>query len=274
MWILYFLPKKFLSHWVGRLMHVPLPRKLAIWSIRWFGNRYQINFQEAEKSIEEYASIGDFFVRNLKPGARPLAPNPIVHPADSEIAQIGEIQGGRCIQAKGKTYSLADLCGDASLVETYKNGLFVTYYLCPRDYHRVHAPVDGVIRKVTHLPGQLWPVNSWSADTIDNLFGVNERVVLQIESRLGPCLLVFVGATNVGQIRLSFEPSLVTNQKLSQQRFHKEYDPPLPIGRGQELGAFHMGSTVVMIYPKTIYQQRDDWETFSQQKVQVGGAFL
>lgn len=274
MWILYVLPRKWLSYWVGRLMHVKFPGPIARWAIRKFGNYYQINFEEAEKSVEEYQSIGDFFVRRLKEGVRPIANSPLVHPADSVIAQIGEIQDGKCIQAKGKTYTVGELCGDSQLGEKYKDGLFVTYYLCPTDYHRVHSPVDGKITKARHIPGHLWPVNTWSANTIDNLFAVNERVVVEIESRLGTCALVFVGATNVGQIRLAFDPEIVTNIKRNQVTREKSYAPTLDVTRGQELGAFYMGSTVVMIYPKSIRLQRGDWEHFQNQQVRVGGAFL
>ena len=259
---------------MGRLMHVRLPRPLAKWSIQAFANYYEINFDEAEKPLDQYDSIGDFFVRKLKEGARPLSESPVLHPADSVIAQIGPIESGKCIQAKGKTYSVADLCGNMELARHYDDGLFVTYYLCPTDYHRVHSPVDGKILRVHHIPGHLWPVNAWSTEKIDNLFAVNERVILEIESRLGKCLLVFVGATNVGQIRLSFDSDIVTNVKLKSKELEKKYNPPLEITRGQELGSFHMGSTVVMIYPKSIRHQRETWEAFMQRDVQYGGAFL
>jgi phosphatidylserine decarboxylase len=274
MWVLYFLPKKLLSYWVGKLMHLRLPKPLAQWSIKTFAEAYKINIQEAEKPLDQYSSIGDFFVRRLKPGLRPIAESPLVHPADSRIAQIGEIREGKCIQAKDRTYSVAELCGDFELAKKYQDGLFVTYYLCPTDYHRVHSPVDGSIEKLRHIPGHLWPVNEWSAQNIENLFAVNERVILEINSRVANCLLVFVGATNVGQIRVSFDSEIITNVTGDRDPVVKPYQPPVQIQRGQELGAFYMGSTVVMIYPKTIRLQRDDWQTFLGKQVQVNGAFL
>jgi phosphatidylserine decarboxylase len=282
MWMMHILPKKWLSYWVGKLVHIQWPKPIATLAIQSFGKFYNIDFDEAEKQISEYNSIGDFFVRRLKPGVRPVADSPVVHPADSVISQIGEIQSGKCIQAKGKTYSVGELVGNFELAQKFQDGLFVTYYLCPTDYHRVHSPVDGVVKRTIHIPGHLWPVNSWSTENIENLFAVNERVVLEIESRIGNCLLVFVGATNVGQIRLSFDQEIATNTKLSVKLFgplrsqmrEKVYNPPVPISRGMELGAFHMGSTVVMIYPKNIRMQRDDWGSFQNKKVKLGEAFL
>lgn len=274
MWIVHFLPKKLLSYWMGRLMHVKLPKPLAHWSVRTFGKYYQINFDEAEKSADEYSSIGDFFVRRLKQGVRPIADSPLLHPSDSVIAQVGEIQQGHCIQAKGKTYTVAGLCADFEWAKKYEDGLFLTYYLCPTDYHRVHSPVDGKIQRLRHVPGHLWPVNNWSTENIENLFAVNERIILEIESRLGSCLMVFVGATNVGQIRLAFDSEIITNIRGDEVPREKEYNPPIEISRGQEVGTFYMGSTIVMIYPKTIRMQRNDWESFQNRKVQYGQALL
>lgn len=259
---------------MGRLMHVKLPGPLAQWSIKAFANAYNINVDEAEKPIEQYRSIGDFFVRHLKPGRRPLAESPLLHPADSRIAQIGEILEGKCIQAKDRTYTVAEICGDFELAKKFEDGLFVTYYLCPTDYHRVHSPIDGEIEKLRHIPGHLWPVNEWSTTNIENLFGVNERVVLKMHSRLGDCLMVFVGATNVGQIRLAFDSEIITNVTGDREPREKSYTPPVPVTRGQELGAFYMGSTIVMIYPKSIRLQRSDWASFLDSPVKMGGAFL
>ncbi len=255
-------------------MHLQLPGPLARFSIQKFAEAYHIRIDEAEKPVDQYKSIGDFFVRRLKPGLRPLAESPILHPADSRIAQIGEIKDGKCIQAKDRWYSVADICGDFEVAKKYQDGLFVTYYLCPTDYHRVHSPVEGEIEKLRHLPGHLWPVNEWSTQNIENLFGVNERVVLEIKGRMGDCLLVFVGATNVGQIRVNFDPDIITNTTGDREPRVKTYTPAIPLKRGDELGAFYMGSTVVMIYPKTIRMQRDDWGRFKDQAVKVGGALL
>jgi phosphatidylserine decarboxylase len=271
--LLYLLPRKALSQFVGWLVHLPLPNPLRTQSIRLFAKAYKINLQEAELEISEYTSIGDFFTRKLKEGVRPIAESPLVHPADSVISQASEIQDGKCIQAKGKTYSVSDLLSSTEAPKIYKSGLFITYYLCPTDYHRVHSPVDGEVTSVTHIPGTLWPVNNWSVNNIDQLFCINERVVVNIKSRLGPIAVVFVGATNVGKISLAFDKNIVSNQGHLQIRT-TSYDQPIAVSRGQELGTFHMGSTVVMLMPATIHNQRSDWSSLMGQAVRVNSALL
>lgn len=272
--LLKFLPRNHLSYWVGKLMHVPLPTVFKNFAIRKFGEIYNISFDEAEKPYTEYRSIGDFFVRRLKPGLRPLESSPILHPADSVISQIGAIENSRCVQAKNKSYSIHELIQDPALSKKVEGGLFATYYLCPTDYHRVHSPVDGTIKSVIHIPGTLWPVNDWSARTIDDLFSINERVVVEIESRLGVAVVVFVGATNVGKITLSFDSEIVSNQLETKGPRRKEYTNGIQIKKGDELGMFHMGSTIVMLYPKTILNQRSDWDVFRGRPVKMGQALL
>lgn len=274
MWILYVLPKKVLSQLFGQLMHIELPGFLRIWSLRFFAQMYKLNMSEAEKDLNQYRSIGDLFTRKLKAGMRPLSESPILHPADSVISQAGPIHAGQCLQAKDRQFSLMQFIQDENWVKTYSDGVFVTYYLCPTDYHRVHSPVDGQILSWKHIPGNLWPVNSWSTENIENLFAVNERVILEIESRLGPCLLVFVGATNVGQISLSFDSHFRTNSSEQKKSLQKKLNPVVNINRGQELGVFHMGSTVVMIYPNTIRMQKEDWSSFHGKAVKYGQALL
>ncbi len=274
MFWMYILPKKMMSHWAGKLMHLKLPRFLAILSIRIFAKIYHIKTEEAEKSLESYSSIGDFFTRKLKPGARPVGEGPVVHPADSVIVAIGEINQGKCIQAKNQSFSVEDLLVDKELAGKFKDGLYVVYYLCPTDYHRVHSTVDGQIVKAIYQPGHLWPVNLWAREKIQSLFAVNERVILQFESRVSRCAMVFVGATNVGKIKLSFDSAIVGNMPGQTQGLSKIYDPAVTLDRGQEVGLFSMGSTIVMIYPKSMRLQRDDWQVFMNQSVKVGETFL
>lgn len=249
--ILYLLPKNSLSRLVGFLVHLQLPGPLAAWSIRTFGNFYKINFNEAEKPLEAYKSIGDFFVRRLKEGLRPLGASPVVHPADSRISQAAPIAEGKLVQAKGKLYSLQGLLcaeSEAEVLAKYQGGFFATYYLCPTDYHRVHSPVTGAITAVTHVPGALWPVNEWSVGRIEELFCVNERVIIEIQTENGPVAVVMVGATNVGKMSLSFENKILSNQPAKKTPQRILYSPAKPVKKGDELGAFHMGSTVVMVY--------------------------
>lgn len=252
--LLSLISRNALSQLVGKLVHIPLPGPLAKWSIEVFARMYNINIQEAEKSTSEYASIGDFFIRRLKPGARPISDSAVVHPSDSVISQCGWMNEGTLIQAKGKTYSAAELLQNQQFASRLRDGFFLTYYLCPTDYHRVHSPVDGEVISVRHIPGDLWPVNEWSVNSISNLFPINERVVLEIQTALGQVGLVFVGATNVGKISISFEPGVSTNELGKRSISEIRYPQAVKIKKGEELGIFHMGSTVVMLYEKSVVE--------------------
>ena len=242
-----YLPKNHLSYFMGKLVHLPLPRFIWIPVIRIFSKIYNIKINEAEKPVSEYESLGDFFVRRLKSGIRPVGANWALHPADSVITQLARIENGNLIQAKNKFYKAVDFLQDSEALQKYGNGFFVTYYLCPTDYHRVHSPVDGVITKVTHVPGMLWPVNKWSTENIEEMFSINERVCVEIKTNRGFVNVVLVGATNVGYIELSFMPEIKGNQF---SVFKPLIKPNLNISikRGEELGMFRMGSTVVMLY--------------------------
>ncbi len=261
-----FLPKNHLSYIVGKLVHLKGPRFLWTIIIKIFANFYKINLDEAELSVNEYPNLGEFFVRRLKPGLRPISLNSwCVHPADSVITQFNQIQNGQLIQAKNKFYNVNEFLMDEQALSKYNEGLFVTYYLCPTDYHRVHSAVDGVIEKITHIPGALWPVNKWSTENIDQMFSINERVVVEIKTEKGYVATVFVAATNVGQIVLSFDDSIKGNQFNLNKPFTKK-GLNIPIKKGEELGMFRMGSTVVMLYQKScLNSDLLDWD-FSGEK--------
>jgi phosphatidylserine decarboxylase len=243
---LYWIPKNLLSYWVGKIIHLQLPRPVRGWLIRSFAKIYRINTDEAEKPIGSYLSIGDFFTRKLKEGCRPIGSSEYVHPADSKMTARGVIIGKQLVQAKGSTYSLGAFLRDP-LEDRWQKGYFITYYLCPTDYHRVHSPVDGIIKEVRYVPGNLWPVNAWSITNVRELFVKNERVVIEIETSKGPVAVVLVGATNVGSIRLAFEPSLRTNHDHRREERKIVYVEPVKIRRGEELGMFCMGSTVIVV---------------------------
>lgn len=220
-----------------------------------FAKAYKINIDEAERPISAYDSIGDFFVRRLKPGVRPLGSSPLVHPADSVITESDWIKDGKIIQAKSRYYSLQDFVGTTDSAKPYLNGAFATYYLCPTDYHRVHSPMSGQITRVRHLPGHLWPVNDWSTSNIENLFAVNERVLVEIQTDHGLIGVMFVGATNVGQISLNFWPEFRTNDVRFPSLRERVFETPISIGKGDELGAFHMGSTIVLLFSEEMFQK-------------------
>jgi phosphatidylserine decarboxylase len=236
--LLKFLPRVFISRIVGRLARIQSPRFLVVKVLFWFAKKYQIN-----------SNLNEFFTRRLKNGLRKIEPGFIIHPADSRITQFGKIQDGTLIQAKGHTYQLAEFIGNEDRAKKYQDGFFIVYYLCPTDYHRVHAPVEGTIKEIKKMGFDLWPVNDASVEQIPNLFIQNERVLVSISSQLGSAEVVFVGATNVGQIEI----------------FKKESDF---IEKGEELGVFHMGSTVVVIYPKSF---KVDLEKMISAPVKIGG---
>lgn len=219
-----------------------------------FAKAYKIDLQEAELSLENYPSLGEFFIRKLKPNTRPLGTTWALHPADAVITQAARIRSGKLIQAKNKTYSLKQFTADESALSKWDDGIFLTYYLCPTDYHRVHSPVSGTIRKVVHIPGALWPVNAWSTENIEELFSINERVLVEIETDRGSVGVMFVAATNVGQIILSFDSEIVGNQ-FTKNKIEKYYS--LKINKGDELGAFRMGSTIVMLYANGVLPSED-----------------
>ncbi|MFM6928193.1 MAG: archaetidylserine decarboxylase [Bdellovibrio sp.] len=267
------LPKRSLSRFVGKLMHFEGPRWFANLTIKGFASWYNIALDEAEKPYTQYKSIGDFFVRRLKSGIRPIGSSWAVHPADSQITQAAPIDSGTLIQAKGHTYKLNEFTKDPDCDKKWAGGFFMTYYLCPTDYHRVHSPVDGHISDVRHMPGELWPVNEWSTTNVPNLFSINERVLVEIQTDFGPVAAVFVGATNVGYIELAFDKTIVGNQDDSMQFKHKHYTPEIPVKKGDELGMFRMGSTVVMIYPP-MFRQKFEGEMNLGPSVRVNGSLI
>ncbi len=268
-----FLPKNHLSYFVGQLVHIKWPSFLNRWLIANFARAYKIDLSEAEFSIEKYQSLGDFFVRRLKPGIRPGGTTWAFHPADSVVTQAARMTDGKLIQAKNKTYSVQSFTLDPEALKKWHDGIFLTYYLCPTDYHRVHSPVTGEIKRVVYIPGALWPVNSWSTETIHELFSINERVLVEIQTDRGLVGVMFVGATNVGQIELTFDSDIKGNQLLSKAVYEKVYASQR-IKKGDELGQFRMGSTVVMLYSKDVLPKDLQIEKFRGQTVKVNSSFV
>lgn len=219
--------------------------------MKWFARRYNLRLEEARLGFEDFENLDQMFTRELKSGLRPIQGD-LVHPADSKIAQTGPVEQGQIIQAKGWTYSVGELLGESQRASDFEGGSFITYYLCPTDYHRVHSPVDGRLVKVRHIPGTLWPVNPYSVNHVKNLFAINERVVFELESAFGPVAVVMVGATNVGKISVSAGPDWVSNCGNVKTVREQTLEEPLEISAGQELGIFHLGSTAVVLYPKGV----------------------
>lgn len=252
--LLRYVPKNLLSRVVGRLARLRRPRWLVVSIQRWFVRRYGLVMEEASRPLEEYGSLLDLFTRTLKEGVRPIAAGEgtLVSPVDAAVGAHGEIRGGRLIQAKGLDYALSALLGSQEEAEAMEGGHFATLYLAPTDYHRIHSPVDGRIVATTYLPGTLWPVNGEAVSRIPSLFAVNERVATKIEVGGGVVHVVMVGATNVGSIRLSYE-DLVTNRPGGRLETRR-HERGLPVARGDELGVFELGSTVILLTSPGAFQ--------------------
>ena len=220
--------------------------------IRRFVARYNVNMAEAaEPRIEAYACFNDFFTRALKPGARPLAQAELLCPVDGAISQFGAINGDQVFQAKGHHYTTTTLVGgDASLAAPYTDGAFATLYLSPRDYHRIHMPCAGTLRRMVHVPGDLFSVNPTTARGVPGLFARNERVVCVFDDADGrPFVLVLVGATIVGSMATVWH-GLVNPPRPGVVRDWHYDDGAVQLAQGAEMGRFLLGSTVVMLFTR------------------------
>ena len=244
------LPKKWLSHCVGKMAHTKVPETINRKIIKTFVDMYKINLKEVEKPLSEYKTLGDFFSRGLKVGARPINGD-VVHPCDGVLIQSGEIHNDVLIQAKGKTFDFKKFIPENPWSDDFSEGSFFTYYLAPHNYHRVHSPIKGKILWSTLVPGELWPVNGWSVNNIDGLYALNERVAVGIETEQGKVILVMVGATNVGAMSFTFDPNIQTNTPKKKAVIHRSYSEPREMAAGEELGTFHLGSTTVVLYEKS-----------------------
>ncbi len=257
--VLRFLPRNLLSRAFGRIAAIRRPRWLARWMIRRFATAFELNLEEAARPLEDFESLLDLFTRRLRPEARAVdaTPRSLVSPVDARVGAFGLLNQGMLLQAKGMPYSLASLLGDEEEARAFEGGHFLTLYLSPRDYHRIHAPEAGNLTRTRHEPGTLWPVNPPAVRRIPSLFAVNERVVTTLEASWGRVAVVMVGATNVGRIRLSYM-NLVSNSggRASDVR----HEPPLHVDRAGELGVFELGSTVILVVRGEGFR----WEGFEE----------
>ncbi|MBX3606241.1 MAG: phosphatidylserine decarboxylase [Piscinibacter sp.] len=255
----YLLPKQALTSLAGRVARA----QAGGWTtgaIRRFVARYGVDMAEAaEPDIARYASFNEFFTRALKPGARPLADAPWLCPVDGAISQCGAIARDRILQAKGHDYTTAALVGgDVALAARFEDGAFATLYLSPRDYHRIHMPCDGELTRMIHVPGALFSVNPTTARGVPGLFARNERVVCVFESPHGPFVLALVGATIVGSMATVWHG--VVNPPRPGTLREWTYGPgTVRLQRGEEMGRFLLGSTVVLLFPKATLRFVPDW---------------
>jgi phosphatidylserine decarboxylase len=248
------MPQAALSRSFGRLADLRIPRLLRRIVLGTFARAVGIDIAEAERPLDEYASINELFVRRLRPGLRawPDDPDTVASPADGITGQHGTITDGRLIQAKGRDYTAADLLVDPVDARRFNGGTFFTIYLSPRHYHRMHAPCGGSIPFARYVPGALLPVNAAAVVHIAGLFPRNERVICIIDGPLGRCAVVAIGAYNVGRISTSFDEAwsgsgrAVSNRGAPAET--RRYDPPIHVKQGAEIMAFHLGSTIVLLF--------------------------
>ncbi|WP_320820570.1 archaetidylserine decarboxylase [Thalassolituus sp.] len=221
--------------------------------IRAFIKQYDVNMAEAKRqTAEEFSCFNDFFTRELLTGARTVAleDNVITSPADGAVSQLGPIKAGRVFQAKGQDYSLVELLGgDEERAQPFQEGEFATIYLSPKDYHRVHMPITGTLREMIYVPGDLFSVNQTTAENVPRLFARNERVVAIFDTARGPMAMVLVGAMIVAAIETIWH-GLVTPPKREKRVARYGIPENITIEKGDEMGRFLLGSTVILCFPK------------------------
>lgn len=221
--------------------------------IKAFAKKYNVDMSEAKKeNFSDYESFNQFFIRELKDDARKINENPtaLCLPADGRVSQIGHIDDDRLLQAKGHFFSLSDLlAGDEELVNTFKNGEFATIYLSPRDYHRVHMPCDATLRKMIYVPGDLFSVNPFLAEHVPNLFARNERVICVFDTAFGPMVQILVGATITASMSTVWAGVINPPRTGEVKVWTYQGDSAIKLTKGQEMGAFQLGSTVINLFP-------------------------
>ena len=256
----YLLPKKALTQLAGALA-CSQSGWLTQFAIRKFVAKYGVNMAEAlNPDITSYASFNDFFTRALTPDARPLAQAAYVCPVDGAISQFGAIDGDQIFQAKGHSYTTRALVGgDTTLAAEFDGGHFATLYLSPKDYHRIHMPCDGTLRRMIYVPGDLFSVNPATALAVPGLFARNERVVCVFDTVRGPFVLTLVGATIVGSMATTWH-GVVNPPRTSEIREWTYALGDVKLKQGDEMGRFLLGSTVVMLWPDETLRFNEAWK--------------
>jgi phosphatidylserine decarboxylase len=266
----YLMPKLAMTRLAGRIASAEWGA-LTTWVIEGFISRYKVNMSEAvHEDPAHYKSFNEFFTRPLKEGVRPLASSTWVCPVDGAISQCGAIELDQIFQAKGHQYSTRALVGgDAALAAQFQNGQFATLYLSPRDYHRIHMPIAGKLLRMIHVPGDLFSVNPTTARGVPGLFARNERVVCEFETAQGPMVLVLVGATIVGSMATVWHGQVNPPRPGMVREWHYDTQNVL-LQKGEEMGRFLLGSTVVMLFQQNSIAFPTDW--LSTRTLQMGEA--
>jgi phosphatidylserine decarboxylase len=270
----YITPQLGVSNLAGRLADSDSPPALKNRVIKWFIGRYGVDMSEAaETDPEAYPTFNAFFTRALKPGIRPLADGEktLVSPVDGAISQLGQVTGDRVFQAKGQSFSLSELLGgEEATTAPFTSGEFSTIYLSPKDYHRIHMPMAGTLRQMIHVPGKLFSVNPVTAENVPNLFARNERVVCIFDTDSGPMAMVLVGAMIVGSVETRWAGVVVPgSRQVTSTRY--EGEQAISFEKGEEMGRFRLGSTVIMVMPKGAVTWNSD--QVAGKTVRMGEAF-
>lgn len=235
-----------LTRRTGRLVTPVINRFIAL---------FNVEMQDAiEPDPSAYSTFNEFFTRALKADTRPIASgtDEIACPADGRISAIGRVEDARVFQAKGKDYSLATLLADDQLADDFSQGSFVTVYLSPRDYHRLHMPIAGTLLSQTHIPGRLYSVAPHTVRTIDGMFARNERVVATFQTEHGRMALVLVGAINVAAIETVWHGLVTPPAGKDINRWSYPTNEAATLTRGEEMGRFNMGSTIIAVFEKPV----------------------
>lgn len=266
----YLMPKLAMTRLAGLVASAEWG-SVTTWVIKRFVKRYNVNMNEAANADPaHYKSFNEFFTRPLKDGVRPLSRSEWVCPVDGAISQCGAIERDQIFQAKGHHYSTRALVGgDAALAAQFQNGQFATLYLSPRDYHRIHMPMAGKLLRMVHVPGDLFSVNPTTARGVPGLFARNERVVCEFETEKGPMVLVLVGATIVGSMATVWHGQVNPPRPGTVREWRYE-SQDVRLQKGEEMGRFLLGSTVVMLFPENSLRFPDDW--LSTRPLQMGEA--
>lgn len=254
------------SHSLSVLMH-----RITRCEVTWFKNlfirficwKFKVDISEAASAeLADYPSFNAFFTRELREGIRPVAKGDsiVISPVDGAISQLGPVSDGRIVQAKGRDYSLLELLGgDEQLAAQFEGGQFATIYLSPRDYHRIHMPLSGTLKTMRYVPGKLFSVNPRTARTVPRLFARNERVITVFDTEFGPVVQVLVGAIFVGSMETVWEGKITPPYGDTVREWDYSGQDPIHMKKGDEMGRFNMGSTVVMLLPPGMQAFNDRW---------------
>lgn len=257
------LPQHLLSRLVGRLAETQRPKWLKNFLINTFIDHFKVNMSEAKlTTARDFDNFNDFFTRELIDSARPLSDADIVQPADGAISQLGDIEHGLLFQAKGHYYHLYHLLGgDKAAAKRYDEGRFITVYLSPKDYHRLHMPIAGKLLSTTYVPGDLFSVNQTTAENVDGLFARNERLICHFDTEAGPMAMILVGAMIVAGIETVWGGQIAPPPKTPQTLNYAELPAPIELAKGEEMGRFKLGSTVILLFGKDRVKWAEDFES-------------